>query len=68
MIKIIESRSGLTEAELESFEKDEGWTLIAVNCAVTNEYMTGMGPESYKHDVTRWTYHFRTNEEKSDAV
>lgn len=58
MIKIIETTSALSEDRLNQLET-QGLTLISANCAVTSEYMEGIGPESFKHDVTRWTYHFR---------
>jgi hypothetical protein len=57
MIKIIEGE--LSEDRINAMEA-EGMVLISANCAVTSEYgkMSPMGM-SFKHDVTRWTYHFR---------
>jgi hypothetical protein len=59
MIKIIKPRHELNEEDLNKLET-EGLILISANCAVTSEYgnMSPMGT-SFKHDVTRWTYHFR---------
>jgi hypothetical protein len=64
MIKIIKDTRELSAERLNELEA-EGMTLISANCAVTSEYgkMSPMGM-SYKHDVTRWTYHFRFADEK----
>jgi hypothetical protein len=64
MIKIIKSKTELSEDRLNQLEA-QGLTLISANCAVTSEYgnMSPMGM-SFKHDVTRWTYHFRCAGEK----
>jgi len=59
MIKIIETTSALSEDRLNHLET-QGLTLISANCVVTSEYgkVSPMGM-SHKHDVTKWTYHFR---------
>jgi hypothetical protein len=59
MIKIIKGSHELGEDKLNELEA-QGLTLISASCAVTSEYgnMSPMGT-SFKHDVTRWTYHFR---------
>jgi hypothetical protein len=59
-IKIVESDHSLTEDVLNAYEKEDGLILIAANCAVTNEWAKHSLPGmAFKHDVTRWTYHFR---------
>lgn len=59
-IKIINTCCALDEHQLNDYES-QGLELISVNHIVTNEYRTGMGPDAGKHDVIRWTYHFRSN-------
>lgn len=64
MIKVIKGEGELSEARLNEMEA-EGMVLISANCAVTNEY--SHGPMAFKHDVTRWTYHFRVADKKSSG-
>jgi len=59
-IKIIKSDFPFDEETLTRYES-QGLTLISVNHVVTSEYVQGIGPESFKHDVVRWTYHFRVS-------
>lgn len=67
MIKILKPEHELSEERLNELEA-EGLTLISVNCTVTKELgkMSPMGM-SYKHNVTRWTYHFHVAAKKSSG-
>ena len=57
-IKIVKTDCELNEAELNEYES-QGLMLISANHVTTEEYRQGLGPESFKYDVVRWTYHFR---------
>ncbi len=59
-IRIIKSDYSFDETTLTRYES-QGLTLISVNHVVTSEYVQGIGPEAFKHDVVRWIYHFRVS-------
>lgn len=64
-IRVIKGHREISEEELSSFERDEGWTLISVNHVLTHEYPAWSGMCESKQEVVRWVYHFRTPEEKT---
>jgi hypothetical protein len=67
-IKIRYSDHALDEWELNRYYEDQGFELVSVNHVTTEEWMPGVGPESFKHSVVKWVYHFKDtrNVERGD--